>query len=387
MKILQIIPALASGGAERFVVDLCNEFIEQKYEVVLCTLFDLNEKEEYRFFKNKLSPKVKLCTVHKKLGFDFKMYYKIIKLILKEKPTIVHSHLNVINYLFLAAFFFKFFGKVKFVHTLHNDASKLFSHRYEKIIRKILYQFKLIYPVVISEISKISFEDVYGKFIKTFLIYNGRKQENFSKDFNDCKIYFKKLRRYENTFIFLHIGRFIQQKNQLNLLKAISLLNKENIDVRLLFIGEGFKDLNNPVLENIEMDIREFSNKNSDCIYLLGRKDNVIDYLKLADAFLLPSNYEGMPITVIEAFSMGCIPICSKVGGVKNMIEEGKDGFFFEGQSIQDIVKKLKEFIALDQKCKEEISQNGKIKYQHYFSIEKSADKYIACFKKLSHAN
>ncbi|MFV0237329.1 MAG: glycosyltransferase, partial [Flavobacteriales bacterium] len=149
MKILQIIPTLGSGGAERFTVDLCNELVEQGHEVVLCTLYNLNAKKEYSFFKKEVKSDVKLINCNKKLGFDFTLFFKLFKLIKKEQPQVVHSHLSVLNYMLLAVFLIK----NRYIHTLHNDAFKLLKNKGEYWLRKIVYSGKWVQPICISEES------------------------------------------------------------------------------------------------------------------------------------------------------------------------------------------------------------------------------------------
>lgn len=78
MKILQLIPELAGGGAERLVVDLSNEFAV-KHEVTLLTVYNSRTEDLY---KNQITPKVTRGSLEKRLGFDRKVIprlYKVIK--------------------------------------------------------------------------------------------------------------------------------------------------------------------------------------------------------------------------------------------------------------------------------------------------------------------
>ena len=70
IKILQIIPSLASGGAERFVVDLCNELINQSVEVHLCIVQDPDVKD-YGFYRAELSNQVHFHSLYQSKGFSF----------------------------------------------------------------------------------------------------------------------------------------------------------------------------------------------------------------------------------------------------------------------------------------------------------------------------
>ena len=98
MKILQIIPALEDGGAERFVVDLCNE-LSNDHEVILCLFFTNNSETG---FKKELSPDIKLISLDKKSGFDVSAIFKLKKVLNRYKPDIVHTHVGALIYLLAA---------------------------------------------------------------------------------------------------------------------------------------------------------------------------------------------------------------------------------------------------------------------------------------------
>ena len=75
MKILEIIPQLSSGGAERFVVDLCNELVKQN-DVVLLLFFDL---KEFGFYYQDLSPKVHIKCLNKKRGLSLSLSFMLLR--------------------------------------------------------------------------------------------------------------------------------------------------------------------------------------------------------------------------------------------------------------------------------------------------------------------
>ena len=89
----------------------------------------------------------------------------------------------------------------------------------------------------------------------------------------------------------------------------------------LLIIGEGFDRAS---------ELKKLANKN---IHFIGIKTNVPDYLYASDAFCLSSNFEGMPISLIEAFACGCPSICTPVGGIVNSVKHGVTGFLSKSLS------------------------------------------------------
>ena len=182
MKIFEYIPQLGSGGGERFTVDLCNE-LSNHHEVVLCVSYSL---EKLGFYKDEISPNVRVICMDKKKGFDFLLPFRIYNLIRKEKPDVVHTHLMAIVYSIFAILFFR---KAKYFHTVHNSAKEETDGKIGEIIRRFLFSYRLAKPVTISPVSQNSFHDFYG--LKAPMIYNGRNipstleiSESVQKEFN-----------------------------------------------------------------------------------------------------------------------------------------------------------------------------------------------------------
>jgi len=92
MKILQIVPSLHGGGAEKFVIDLSNE-LSNTNEVIICSLFAV---EKNMFMVDAINKNIKIITLNKKLGLDLKIFFDIYKLLKEEKPDVVNTHLRCI---------------------------------------------------------------------------------------------------------------------------------------------------------------------------------------------------------------------------------------------------------------------------------------------------
>ena len=367
MKILQVIPTLGSGGAERFVVDLSNELVANGHEVILCTLFDINKNSLDSFFLKELDSKIKIISLNKSLGFDIKVFYKLYQVIKKNKPDIIHSHLAVLNYLLPSTILY---GKKKFFHTLHNDASMLVENTFSRVNSNFMYKNKFLTPICISDESLKSFEKLYGKQQNAKLIYNGRKLINKTKEYDETKIFFDTIKKdIENPLVFVNIGRVYEQKNHLCLVETFSELSKSHQNIILIIIGEGDKEM--------FQKLKEYESKN---IYILGRKSNAIDYLSLSDVFILPSLYEGMPISLIEAMYNKCFAICSPVGGMINVINKN-NGYLLKGYSQQDIKEGILHYLKLSQAEKETIINNAYQDAIQKYSIEQCCNNYIKVFQ------
>ena len=356
MKIIEIIPQLSQGGAERFVVDLCNELVH-KNKVMLVVLHSIDKTG---FFAQEINPKVTVVSMNKHSGMDLALFFRLKKLIFKYKPDVVHTHLRAIVYSFLA--YFKY-SEIKFIHTVHNDAAKEAGGGISKWCRQFAFKTGRVTPVTISEESQSSFVKFYG--ITPPLIYNGRPEYTGSSQLSAVEKELEDLKTAINSTLIVNIARLSPQKNQLSLAKAIILANKNGKKLDLAIIGRE-DDKIAPQIQR--MNFRQ--------VHLLGPKTNPRDYMKAADAFCLSSVYEGMPITLIECFSVGAIPICTPVGGIINMIEDGANGILAKGTSEDDIYEAIMRFLNMSDLEKIMMHKASLASFNKY-GIENCAENYI----------
>ena len=135
MKIIQLIFSLTSAGAERLVVNICNE-LSKNNEVVLITFVAENDKSI--FYKPLLDANIRYINLACKSGLSIRAFIKMIFILVKEKPNVVHAHLNTVLYCLIPSLFIK----CKFVHTLHSIAPKTVGFIGQKHLNKWFYKTK-----------------------------------------------------------------------------------------------------------------------------------------------------------------------------------------------------------------------------------------------------
>ena len=365
MKILEVIPFLSQGGGQRFVVDLCNELIENN-DITLVVLMPL---DKYGDYLPELSNKVKVVSLNKKLGKDLTLFKRMADVVKAESPDIVHTHLRAIYYLSLSIMTNR---KPIYIHTVHNDAFIESGERIGLIMRKLFFKYKLVIPITISSSSQQSFKECYHMDSK--LIENGRPLYTPNVDLiKKAKDELNKKRIHKDSTIILNVARISKQKNQIALAEAIKLINAKNEKKVEAFILGIVSD--NDYSKALDGYITpEF--------HCLGMRENPRDYMAASDAFCLSSIFEGMPITLIECFSVGKIPICNPVGGTVDMIKDNKNGLLTEGTTSKDIQNCLQRFLSMSQKEKEEMEKESKQSFGRY-SMSVCADKYSAFMNQL----
>lgn len=356
MKILQVLSTLITGGAERCAVELTNELNAQGYECDLVTLFDVDKK--YNDLRNQICKKANVFSLHKKHGLDIGCYFRLYNFIRKGKYDVVHAHVGAIPYLLISALMCR---KVKFVSTIHSEAQREAGKSVSKWNRFFMFRHGLCTPVTISEESKTSF-DMYYK-MDAPMVYNGVSDYVLSDTLH--------LHDNEDQLVFVHPASCQMVKNQQLLFRAFSKLSKEFSNVKLLWLGNktNYPDVYELLLQYMPKTLS-----------YIGVVSNVRDYLAAADAMCLSSKMEGMPMTIIEAFSVGCPSLCTPVGGIVNMIKNGENGMLSVDLEVDSYYQMLKKFCVLTPEQRRQMRDNAKRSFAKY-SIQNCVRGYLEIYK------
>lgn len=362
MKIVQVIYSLELGGAEKLVADLANEF-SKEYEVYVVT-FKTDDNPANRFHLPDLNSRVRYINLKLKRGITIGDVRKVYRTLKQINPDVVLCHLGVV---FHVLPFAVLNPKTRFFHTIHNDAAVDASGRLGTIIRRWMYNRELFKAITISEESRDSFNRFY-RLNNSHLILNGRATPEKTDRFSEVKAVIDSAKIHPDDLVFLHVGRQdVVTKNQKMLVEVFNRLIAEGQHVILALIGNDYDLPEGETLKKMA----------APGIYFFGPQQNVADWYLNADAFCLSSRVEGMPISLIEALGCGCTPVCTPVGGIKNIIIDGVNGFLSEGTDGESYYQAVKKYIQNKNSISKE---NLKAFFEAHYTIEKCAGEYMKAF-------
>src|SRR5690242_15358837 len=258
-----------------------------------------------------LNSSVNLISLGKLPGFRpiiFTRLYRMLKLI---SPDVINAHHA--GLLYSAPFILLNIG-VRTFYTVHSPAHKDAPGFYS-LFYKLLFAMRRVRLVPNSKSVFYSTKKKYGKRQDNY-VYLGIEKPQISE--HEMKVR-KEVDGYKpsnQTKILINIARIAREKNQRLLLQAFLELINAGYDAVLLVIGS-IQD---------ENEFRELQELHHPAVHFLGSKDNVADYLASADLFCLTSHYEGLSLATIEAMSMKVIPVCTPVGALPEVVEDGFSG-------------------------------------------------------------
>jgi glycosyltransferase involved in cell wall biosynthesis len=230
-------------------------------------------------------------------------------------------------------------------------------------LKKLFFKWGWLHPITISPASKDSFTKLYG--VDSQLIYNGIPHVEVTN-----QNLTEKYQITPKTKIFIHAGRISKEKNQLILCKVFKSLIDQNEDVVLLIAG---CKQNQDIFESLEPFL-------CDRIIYLGERNDIPQLMAHCDAMCLPSIWEGLPVTLLESLSVGCIPICSPVGGIPDVILNGQNGFLSESCDENDYKKALSFFLALPKDKIDLLKRRCILSFSKY-DIKYTSNSYLEHYK------
>lgn len=351
MTIIHVIPSLNVGGAETMMKNLVIEQLHRDNAVVVVEFC----KADTSIRKELEANGIEIISLDKKLGFDFSVIVKLRKLFKEKKPDVVHTHLHVLPYVFLA------FPKCQIVHTIHTIAEKERSGIAVYITRFIFHSSKVT-PVAISEEIR--------KSISNFHHLPESQVPVALNGVSLTKYYRKENYDLGSEVRIVHVGSLIPLKNHKLMIDVAEKLKNSNIQFTLECAGAGI------LHDNLQSII---NNKGlNGCVKLVGLQSKINLFLKNADIFIFPSQYEGVPMSLIEAMASGLPIIASNVGGIPDMVSDGKNAVLIN-PSAEDLYSAIITVIN-NKELRKTIGEAAVIESKR-FSSSAMCERYISIYR------
>src|SRR5579864_6436253 len=320
INVVHIVPMLGPGGAERVAVDIVRGLNRQRFEVAVISIWRRVGCELESCLDQGDVPAQYLG---KGWGFDGRTYHRLHRVLREHHPDIVHTHLHVLRYALPSLLLLK---PASVVHTVHNLAEREIEPRARWIQRFALSHG--IVPVAVSEEVALSLKHVYGV-RQCRVIPNGIPTNRYANQQGTRKEWRAKVGFTDHHVLYVCVARFAPQKNHALLLKAFAQGPASDPNAHLVLVGAG------ALPEQLESQAETLGLARQ--VHFLGLRTDIPDVLGAMDVFVLSSDWEGNPLSMIEAMAAGLPIVSTAVGGVPELLQSGKEGFIVQPGSADGL--------------------------------------------------
>jgi len=259
----------------------------------------------------------------------FKSLYTIIK---ARKPHILMTY----NWGSTDAIWLgRLAGITKIIHNEHGfnvDEAIVLSPK-RSLVRFFVYRMASKIVVVSSGLLSTMQNKFHLSHRKLVLIANGINTDFYTQNFSERERVRAVLGFENKDFVVGFSGRLDPVKNFSLMIEIFLQCLRNDSHFKLLIIGDG------PEKERIENLCKNANIQQH--VLLVGKQAEVLPYLRTLDAFLLTSHSEQMPLTILEAMSVGIPVVASKIGEIPHMIDDGVDGFLVHSYMAPEIWSRI----------------------------------------------
>ncbi len=361
IRVLEIIPTLKRAGAENMVASLACLLDCGRFETVVASLYDA--------FPNGLEPVlerggVRVRHLGKRRGFDPRMYPRLSAVREQFQPHVVHTHSYVLRY---ALPVFARRGTAM-VHTVHNLAGRE-ADRLGRAIHRYAFRHGVVPVAIAGEVAR-SVRAVYG--VEPEIIANGIDTSAFQRP--EARLPWRLANGFDaEDVLIVSAARLDPQKNPLVLIEAFATAAAGDGRCRLLMAGEG------SLLEAARERAAQLGVAGR--VSFLGVRTDMPELLNACDVFALASDWEGHPLSTMEAMAAGLPVVATAVGGVPEIVADGATGLLVPAGDTPALVSAL-QCLVRNPRRRRELGEGGRSASARFDSAAMAAA-YAALFERV----
>ncbi|WP_318616811.1 glycosyltransferase family 4 protein [Sporosarcina sp. YIM B06819] len=358
MKIVQVITRMDTiGGAQLHVRDLCIALAEEGHSVYVVTGGNLTLYEELNtVYCQSLMRNLNVVA-------DIKAFLELRSILKSMQPDVIATHSSK------AGVIGRLVGWSLRIPTLFTAHGWSFT---EGVAGKKKRMYRMIERlmgrmtkgvITVSEYDKqLALKHKVLPLEKLLTIHNGVHETELSRDY----------RHPDNRLTMVMVARFAPPKQQLDLLKALTKL--QQFEWEMLFAGDG------PLLREAQCFVE--SEGLNDRVQFLGNRHDISAILQMSDIFLLLSDWEGLPLSILEAMQCSLPVIASDVGGINEAVKHSVNGYLISPKEEAELVDKLAVLLT-SPSLRRQMGEHSRLLYEQHFTFEQMHDKTFAYYEKI----
>jgi glycosyltransferase involved in cell wall biosynthesis len=325
ITVLHIIKSLGRGGAEMLLPETLSKHDKNKFEFHY--IYFVPWKHQMVAAIEQEGGMVTCISAKNNLKIILQAR-KIATYIKNNNIQLVHCHLP------WAGIVGRIAGKlagVPVVYTEHNKWERY--HKLTYYLNKLTFKNQERVIAVSEDVAASIKKHHHNKRPLIQVVSNGINVEKYKSSFESSRDIRKELHIAERDVVIGIICVFRKQKRLDVWLEIAKALHQKCPETRFIIVGDG------PLKE--ELREKAQSMQVQDYLHFAGLQVETRPYLQAMDIFMMSSEFEGLPIALLEAMSMGCMPACTDAGGIRELVTNNSNGILVPVDSPMQLVERL----------------------------------------------
>jgi len=358
MKIAHVVDSMEMGGAETLVSQLCGLQREQGHEpcvFAIAALGALGERMQREGFP-----------VHPEVGRHLSDSTRnFLRLFEKLRPDVVHLH-NPTPTIY-GAMAARLAGVASVISTRHSLVAPP---------RSTTVELKYAAAACFCD-WVVGICDATTKNVKSMHTVPARKIVRVYNGATPLRRVTKEDLPQKNGFTLLFVGRLEPVKNHPLLLNAFREAHASRSELQLWMVGDGSQ---REILEKLSADVGIAHQ-----VTFWGQQLDVAPFFSAADAFIMSSHSEGLPVSLLQAFSLSLPAIVTEVGGMAEVVRFANAGLMVPPTNVAQMASAILRLAGNDQE-REQFSKNAEAAFRSWFSLQTMVDNYMGLYRNTSRA-
>lgn len=360
IKVLHVVVGLERGGVEILLSQLLPELDSSKYEITVCGLKKWGPVGEILSQKG-----IGVIALNGRNKFSFSLFFKLFRLVLKEKYDIIQSHLYLANVLTGSVLWMEkllpFRRHTSLFIPTHHELGEW--QKWHQILLSRFVFFRAVKDLCCSRaVEKNITRQLKLRVVDCQVIYNGIPVVDVVVSQGSQEV-------RKEAYVVGAVGRLDDEvKGFSYLLEAIFLLSREQSFKLILKIAGDGRDKG-----FLEKRARELGIENQ--VIFLGDQGNILNLMASFDLLVLPSLSEGLGMVLLEAMAVSKPVVATRVGGIPEVVVEGETGLLVHARDPKALADAIL-FIKDHPMEAQEMGRKGRKRVEEYFSINKTVAEY-----------
>jgi glycosyltransferase involved in cell wall biosynthesis len=366
MRVLFLSTSMGMGGADQQLLSAAQQLRVQGYAVLVVSLTPLGPMG-----LQARSLGIPIESLEMRRGVpDPRGLLRLIRLVRQWKPDVLHSHMVHAN---LMARVLRLFVRVPIlVSTIHNihEGGRL------RMVASKMTNGWVDHMTIVSEAAADRFVSE-GIVPRTLLrvIPNGIDTDRFRNLPPGTRQSIRRSLGIEHEFVWLAVGRFVLAKDYPNMLHAFAGIHEQYPEAVLLLVGRGaLQGETEALVQSLGL---------SRVVRFLGVRQDVPEIMSAADGYVMSSEFEGMPIVLLEAASAGLPIVATSVGGNAEVVRNGESGILVPARDHEGLAGAMLRIIKMSDAERRAMGERGHQHIRTHYGLGRVVERWDALYREL----